>query len=165
MRSCVRLSPPSDAEFAPFGRWIRPPLVSGDRLDLGFALDTGGNAGAVARAHVNHVRASTLPTRIASLEQHPRSWQAFLPFDVARYIVVVAGKLPDGGPDPRAVHAFLLSGTVGVAYAPGTWHAGATVLDRAGHFTVLWPRAPHLAEGGPGDTIRADLPEPIELVS
>ena len=33
-----------------------------------------------------------------------------------------------------------MDGNAGVAFAPGIWHARATVLDGLGHFAVIWPR-------------------------
>lgn len=97
MAQPLRLRPPDDAEFAPFGRWIRPPRNPGERLDLGFALAARDDAPTTSRAHVNHVRASALPLTVTGLEQHPRAWQAFLPFDITRYVVVVTEIRPDGG--------------------------------------------------------------------
>ena len=51
---------------------------------------------------------------------------------------------------------FLVDGTIGVSYAPGVWHAGATVLDRRGHFAVLWPR-----QGSDLDEVFVTLPRPL----
>ncbi|MHB2165919.1 ureidoglycolate lyase [Alsobacter sp. R-9] len=148
----IRLSPAGSGDFSRFGRWIVPPAEAGTRLDLTDIL-TPLDPGTVARAHVNHVRPATLPMSVAALEHHPRAWQAFMPLDVAEYVVIVAGRRGDGQPDPADLHAFRVPGTVGVAYAPGVWHMGATVLHRVGHFTVLWPREPSGPDGGPGDTI------------
>ena len=78
-----------------------------------------------------------------------------MPLDVSPYLAVVAGRGADGRPDPADLHAFLIPGTVGVAYAPGVWHAGAIVLDRPGHFAVHWPRADR-----PEDTEIAVLAKP-----
>ena len=34
----------------------------------------------------------------------------------------------------------ILDGRTGVAFAPGVWHASATVFDGIGQFAVIWPR-------------------------
>jgi len=138
--------------------------VPGARVDLTDILATGGHPGLVARAHVNRVPAATLPLAVTRMEHHPRAWQAFMPLDVARYVVVVAGRTAEGAPDLSDMHAFLVPGTMGVAYAPGVWHVGATVLDRTGHFTVLWPREPQAPDGGPGDTLLVTLETPVTVV-
>ena len=54
------------------------------------------------------------------------------------------------------VHGFLVDGTIGVSYAPGVWHAGATVLNQRGHFAVLWPR-----QGSELDEVFLKLPRPL----
>lgn len=164
MTTLTVAAPTADA-FARFGRFILPPDQPGARIDLTDILATGGHPGLVARAHVNRVAPSALPLAVTRLEHHPRAWQAFMPLDVARYVVVVAGRRADGAPDPADVHAFLLPGTMGVAYAPGVWHIGATVLDRTGHFTVLWPREPQAPDGGPGDTLLVTLDTPVTVVA
>ncbi len=159
----LRLRPAGDAGFSRFGRWIAAPTVAGDRVDLTDILAADGAPGLVARAHVNLVQPAVLPLAVTRMEHHPRAWQAFMPLDVARYVVVVAGRRADGSPDPADMHAFLVPGTMGVAYAPGVWHIGATVLDRTGHFTVLWPREPHAPDGGPGDTLLVTLDAPVAV--
>jgi ureidoglycolate lyase len=158
----IRLATPASTDFSRFGRWIEPPAEAGTRLDLTYILTPLGPE-TIARAQVNHVRPSTLPLSVAALEHHPRAWQAFMPLDVAEYVVVVAGRRADGLPNTGDLHAFRVPGTVGVAYAPGVWHMGSTVLHRVGHFTVLWPREPSGPDGGPGDTIVTRL-EPAPMV-
>jgi ureidoglycolate lyase len=161
----LRLAPAGSPDFSRFGRWIAAPGIAGDRVDLTAILSCDGDPGIVARAHVNYVAPSALPLAVTRMERHPRAWQAFMPLDVARYVVVVAGKRADGSPDPADMHAFVVPGTMGVAYAPDVWHIGATVLERTGHFTVLWPREPQAPDGGPGDTLLVSLDAPVEVTA
>ncbi|WP_293861570.1 ureidoglycolate lyase [uncultured Alsobacter sp.] len=158
----LHMGGPRSFDISRFGRWIEPPTVPGERIDLTdvMALD---DSGIVPRVHVNLVQPVTLPHSIQKLERHPRASQAFMPLDVARYMVLVAGTRDDGHPDLDDLHAVLMPGNVGVCYAPGTWHMGATVLDRPGNFTVLWPRLPDGPDGGPGDTEIATLERPVRI--
>jgi ureidoglycolate lyase len=127
-------------EFAPFGLMLRGPDLAGQRADYSTVF-LSADPDSRPRLHINCVEASTLPLSISSVERHPRSWQTFIPLDVSRFVVCVMGSNPAGEPDLGAVHFWILDGNVGVSFAPGVWHAGATVLDRKGNFAVVWPRA------------------------
>ena len=131
-------TPPEPTEFDRFGVLVRHDGATGARTDFSHVFET--HAALPPRLHVNHVEPSTLPLGVERLERHPASWQAFLPLDVSRYVVCVAGSRADGSPDPSDVQAWIFDGHTGVALAPGVWHVGATVLDRTGHFAVIWPR-------------------------
>ena len=75
---------------------------------------------------MNHVAPSSLPLELVQVEAHPHAAQVFLPVDVDRYVVTV---MPGGDtPDPAGALSVILPGTVGIAYRPGAWHAGMTVL-------------------------------------
>ena len=151
----VALAAPGSTDFSRFGLWIMPPDQVGQRADYSHVL-TSDAPGTSPRVHVNHVSQGNLPVLVTRLERHPIAWQTFLPQDVSRYTVVVAGTGPDGEPDLSDLHGFLVDGTIGVSYAPGVWHAGATVLDRRGHFAVLWPR-----QGSELDEVFVALPRPL----
>jgi ureidoglycolate lyase len=127
------------APFARYGLVIKHPGTSASRYDFSRVFETA-IADVAPRLHVNRVEPSSSPLQIRSLERHPESWQTFLPLDVSRYLVCVAGSLPDGRPDLNELQAWVVDGDTGVAFAPGVWHAGATVLDGLGHFAVIWPR-------------------------
>jgi ureidoglycolate lyase len=144
------------AEFAPFGVVLRHDGPPGTRTDFSHVFET--RAALPPRLHVNQVEPSALPLGIQRLERHPTSWQAFLPLDVSRYLVCVAGSQADGSPDLDHLHAWILDGHTGIAFAPGVWHVGATVLDRTGHFAVIWPRLDRDT-----DTEWATLPSPLTL--
>jgi ureidoglycolate lyase len=145
----------SAAEFAPFGSLIDRPAEAGQRQ---FHSDWLGGEGLSPVLHVNNVPRATLPMTLSRLERHPHAAQCFVPLDVSRYLVSVAPSLPDGSADLAGMKSFLMPGTVGVIYAPGVWHAGASVLDRAGAFVVLMWR------GANDDDIFADI-EPIQIIS
>jgi ureidoglycolate lyase len=104
---------------------------------------------------------------LGQIERHPDAAQAFLPLDVARYLVTVMPSRPGRRPDPTRARAFAVPGTLGVIYRAGAWHAAVTVLDRDGAFSVLQYR------GGPRDdevvpipplTVTLPQPAPIEAL-
>ena len=81
------------------------------------------------------------PLKAELLERHEFSSQTFVPVDVGRWLVVVAPHAAQGGPDTKAVRAFIATGKQGVTYKPNTWHHGLTVLDKPGRFAVFMWRA------------------------
>lgn len=125
---------PSADAFAPYGQFITRPAAHGQRQ---FYSDTLPVAGLSPVLHTNFNRPTPLPATIGKLERHPHAAQAFIPLDVARYIVTVCPALADGSPDLDRVLSFAMPGTEGVIYARGVWHAGASVLDCDGSFAVL----------------------------
>jgi ureidoglycolate lyase len=156
MNPCAVISESYAAEdFAPFGTFIDRPSQVGERQ---FYSEWLGADGLAPVFHVNRVLPATLPLTLRSLERHPHAAQLFVPLDVSRYLVSVAPSLPDGSADLSGLRSFLLPGTVGVIYARGVWHAGVTVLDRAGAFAVLMWR------GASEDDVFADI-APTVLIS
>jgi ureidoglycolate lyase len=143
--------------FERFGLLIRHVGAAGDRVDFSQVFETM-DAGAVPRLHVNRIEPSVLPLTLTSLERHPAAWQTFLPLDVRRYLACVAVPLADGRPDLATLQAWILDGRTGVAFAPGIWHAGATVFDAPGRFAVIWPR-----REAAGDTEIFALPQPVRV--
>jgi ureidoglycolate lyase len=144
---------PSD--FAAFGSFIDRPAEAGQRQ---FYSDWLGGPGLAPAFHVNNVPQVNLPLTLTRLERHPHAAQCFVPLDVSRYLVSVAPSLPDGAPYLAGMKTFLMPGTVGVIYAKGVWHAGASVLDRAGAFAVLMWR------GANDDDVFVDI-EPTQITS
>ena len=134
--TALRLGPPDAGAFAPFGRLVAAPADAGARAQHGEALRAHA-PGTAPALHVNHVAPSRLPLAVAEVERHPHAAQCFFPLDVARYVVLVMPSGPDGRPDPGGALGFLMPPESGVIYAPGTWHMGATVLERPGAFVVL----------------------------
>jgi len=132
----VPLQPPSAEVFEPFGRFISPPSSVGERAFYSDVLSVHTDDSSPV-LHVNHVDVRSLPMTVSSVERHPYAAQCFVPLDVSRYVVMVMPSHADGTPDTLNPLAFLVPPTMGVIYSPGVWHAGAAVLDRPGHFTVL----------------------------
>ena len=132
----LTLEPATAIALAPFGALIEAPKMAGARSSYTEWLGST-HEGMTPRLHINRVNPSTVPYALTMLERHPYSAQMFVPLALSQYVIVVAASLPDGSPDLHRVHAFLAPGDVGVVYAAGTWHGGATVLDRQGSFAVL----------------------------
>jgi ureidoglycolate lyase len=152
----LAIGPTISAEaFAPYGAFIEKPQLAGERAFYSRWL--GGPSPLAPVFHVNRVPVTRLPATLSSLERHPHAAQAFVPLDISRYVVTVAPNLPDGGPDLASLLSFELPATMGVIYAPGVWHAGASVLDREGSFAVLMWR------GASDDDVFTSI-EPVELV-
>jgi ureidoglycolate lyase len=132
----MHLAPLTAEALAPFGSIVVAPANASDRSLYTQWLGSE-RVGMTPRFHVNLLLPAELPYTVQVLERHVYSAQFFVPLDVARYVVVVAPTANDGTPDLAGVRAFLAPANVGVVYAPGTWHAGATVLERPGSFAVL----------------------------
>jgi len=156
--------PDADA-FAPFGMLLEPPAEVGERAMFSEWLEPVLDR--VPQYHLNRVAPTDLPVTIDRVERHPHAAQLFLPIGVSRYLVIVMPSDELGAPDPGRARAFVVPGTMGVAYHPGIWHAGISVLDGEGSFAVMMWRggaddddfasvapidvraAPTATEGGP----------------
>jgi len=139
----------SRAGFAAFGDVI---AVEGSRhytINDGYAerhhdlarVDVGEAEG---RPLINIFRARPwpLPLRVAMVERHPLSSQAFIPLGPAPFLLVVAAA--GDGPRPNGLRVFVTDGAQGVNYARGTWHHPVLALDRTTDFLVV-------DRGGPGE--------------
>jgi ureidoglycolate lyase len=142
---------PDPSAFAPFGAFLTPPTEVGDRSMFEHWLEPV--SGRIQQCHLNRVSPSTLPITLEQVECHPFAAQLFLPMGVSRYLVTVMPSDESGAPDPGRALTFLVPGTMGVVYHPGTWHAGITVLDSEATFAVMMWR------GGEDDDVFA----PIEV--
>jgi ureidoglycolate lyase len=100
---------------------------------------------------------SCLPITVDRVERHPHARQVFVPLQASRYLVTVMTAATDGRPDPASARAFVVPGTIGVAYREGVWHASMTVLDEEASFAVFMWR------GGPDDDVVATI-DPIVVV-
>jgi ureidoglycolate lyase len=126
--------------FAPYGDVIDLPSQAGRT----YYEDALGNLRPDARPSLSVSLKPETPDRPLTaelLERHEFSSQTFIPVDVARWLVVVAPHAAQGGPDTKAVRAFIATGQQGVTYRPNTWHHGLTTLDRPGRFAVFMWRA------------------------
>ena len=145
----------SAERFAAYGDVIDRPAQAGDRAFYSRWL---GGVDLAPVFHVNNVPVLTIPAVVDRLERHPHAAQCFVPLDVSRYLVTVAPSLADGSPDLNRVESFLVPGNLGVVYAPGVWHAGMSVVDRAGAFAVLMWR------GANDDDVFTDI-SPLHLIA
>ncbi len=121
--------------FAPFGAFLQPPSETGQRAMFGDWLEPV--EGRAQHYHLNRVPPTELPVTVERVECHPHAAQLFLPVGVSRYLVTVMPSDQAGKPDPTRALAFVVPGTMGVAYHPGTWHAGISVLDGEASFAVM----------------------------
>jgi ureidoglycolate lyase len=138
----MEISPqPLDAvAFVPFGELIDVP----EQAVRTYYDEALGNLRPSAQPSLSMIlKAETpdRPLRATMLERHEFSSQTFIPIDVARWLIVVAPHAAQGGPDVKAVRAFIATGRQGVTYKPNTWHHGLTVLDRPGRLAVFMWRA------------------------
>jgi ureidoglycolate lyase len=150
-RPSLTARPPDAATFAPFGRFIEPPDVDGRAMFSDWLAPVAGRS---AHYHLNRVAPTTLPVTLDRVERHPHASQLFLPVGVSRYLVTVMPAGAGGAPDASRALAFIVPGTMGIAYHPGTWHAGISVLDSEGSFAVMMWR-------GAGDDDDEFAPIPV----
>lgn len=131
----------SAERFAGFGQVIAGAAVPGARQFYSAALGSAHPAAAPV-LHTNRVSAAALPFTLTLMERHPHAAQAFVPLDVARYLVVVAPG-DTAAPQMDQAQAWIVPGHLGVIYGAGIWHAPARVLDRDASFAVLmWRGTP-----------------------
>jgi ureidoglycolate lyase len=122
--------------FAPVGDVLEAPSAPGRHFfGDGLANRRAGAAPSLAVACVPPLTA--LPLIATRMERHEFSSQSFLALDVARWLVIVAPKASNGGPDTARARAFLAGPGQGVTYRVDTWHHPLTVLDREARFAVL----------------------------
>jgi ureidoglycolate lyase len=131
----VQLAPLAPGPFAPFGDVAARPTGL-RRRSLPTALDCAEEARAVSLWISSAAAIGTLPLRLTVLERHPYSAQTFIPLDAGRYLVIVCEADPGGGPNLRALRAFLAHSHQTVTYARNVWHHPMTVLDQAMEFAV-----------------------------
>ena len=132
--------------FAPFGQVIQTHVAAIGWRARGAALENRRPA-AVPHLAVTRLAPTALPVRATALERHPFSSQTFVPTDLSRYLVAVCPSGPDREPIVERLLAFVADVTLGVNYAPGTWHHPMAILDRSGEYVVLrWD------DGSPADT-------------
>jgi ureidoglycolate lyase len=149
--------PISEAAFAPFGQILALPGEPG-RVDYSAFAENLRPHRAELCFRTSLTAPSALPLRTRVMERHAFSSQAFLPVDVARYVVMVAPDDASGGPDLFSARLFLVDGRTGINYRAGAWHHPMTVLDRGAVFATVM-----FNDGGDRDEDWADLPVEVEL--
>jgi ureidoglycolate lyase len=125
-------------DFEPFGDVLEAPKEIG-RAYYNSGLGNG-RSGAEPSLSVAHVQPlPTLPLAVTKMERHGFSSQSFIPLDVSRWLVIVAPKAFNGGPDLVRSRAFLAEGNQGITLRADTWHHPLTVLDRPARFAIfMW---------------------------
>ena len=152
MRTIVAEPITPDA-FAPYGDVLACPAEPGRvYCDQGLANGRPEVGASLSLAHIAPV--AEMPLRVWQMERHEFSSQSFVPLDAARYVIVVAPKAANGGPDADKARAFLVPGTIGITYYADVWHHPIAVLDRAARFAVVMFR-----DGGPRDEEFVPVPE------
>jgi len=131
----INAEPLTAEAFAPFGE-VFSRLSEPGRLDPQLILENS-RPGARPVLTLIRVAPKQVPLEVTMLERHPHSSQTFVPLQVTRYLVIVAPKQPDGGPDLAQVRAFVVAADQGVNYRLDTWHHSLTVIDKEGEFAVL----------------------------
>ncbi len=153
----IKAEPLTAAAFAPYGDVLEAPAEFG-RLYCDTSLSNGRPQArpSLSIAHVKPVEA--VPLQAVMMERHEFSSQSFVPLEPVRYIVLVAPKAADGGPDVSAARAFLATGQQGITYRQDVWHHPMTVLDRPARFAiVMW------LDGGNKDEEFVRLAAPFEV--
>jgi ureidoglycolate lyase len=124
------------AAFAPFGAVVAPPAGAGrDYFDAALETRRAGARPSLSIARIEAV--ASLPLTSDRMERHPFSSQTFVPMGPQRYLVVVAPKRGDGGPDLPHARAFVPEPFVGITYGADVWHHPMTILEGPARFAVL----------------------------
>lgn len=131
--------------FAPFGEVIDTegadsfPINQG-RTERFHALATVELLGEGGRGILSIFRGQPLePLEISLMERHPLGSQAFVPMHDRAFLAVVA---PPGDFNEAAVQVFLASGSQGVSYRAGTWHAPLLPLEANSDYLVVDRQGP-----------------------
>jgi ureidoglycolate lyase len=138
----IQVTPLTRGAFAPFGDVIEIDGSPHFTINQGFAeryhdlatLDLHKQSG---RPILGIMRATPWPEpiRIAMLERHPLSSQAFFPLTNEPFLIVVA---PAGARrQPQDMRAFVTNGRQGINYHRGVWHHPLLVLRQPADFLVL----------------------------
>jgi len=140
MRREIRTEPLTAEAFAPFGDVIEakgaPDRIINqgkcgryhDRARLDFGPD--GRAG----ISLFDAEPRALPYTLEMLERHPEGSQAFIPLNLAEFLVIVAA---DDENRPARPRAFLAAPGQAINFHRGTWHGVLTPLSAPGLFAVV----------------------------
>jgi ureidoglycolate lyase len=154
----LRAQPLTPEAFAPFGTVFQAPAEKG-RIYLDEQLATARPAWQTSLSVSRSGPPAKLPLTATRMERHAYSTQTFVPLEPARYLIMVAPRAADGGPDVAKARAFIAAPGQGITYAMNTWHHPMTVLDAPAGFAVMMWR-----DNGPDDEHWHTLAEPIEIL-
>jgi len=116
---------------------------------------------AAARANLAVFRSTqkALPFSLRLFERHPCSTQTFLPMVCRQFLICVAPKNADGGPDVDGARAFVCGPGQGVSYHVDVWHHPIIALHDDADFAMLaWE------DGSSQDCIEHPLAEALLVV-
>jgi ureidoglycolate lyase len=111
--------PISAAAFAPYGKLVEPMPDGAPAGDVDQALDLSGGRPRFYIMALEH-RALT----VSRITRHTRATQVLAAVGGGSWLLAVAPPGEASEPDPAAIRAFLIPGTVAVLLSCGTWHAG-----------------------------------------
>ncbi|HWW48321.1 MAG TPA: ureidoglycolate lyase [Xanthobacteraceae bacterium] len=130
--------------FAPFGSVAGRDLAKGLSVNQGRALRVPGirdlaHDGAAPRPVLDlyRIAPSQLPFRLACLERHPLTSQAFIPAEGGRLLVIVAPDDATGQPDLVRLRAFIAPAGTVIHYRAGAWHSPLIALDAPAVLAML----------------------------
>ncbi len=90
-----------------------------------------------------NAQARSLPYTLDMMERHPLGSQAFIPMNLAPFLVIVAQNLDNRPSNPLA---FVSRAGQGINFLKNTWHGVLTPLSEPGLFAVI-------DRIGPGDNL------------
>ncbi len=125
------------ASFAPFGDVFAVGKGSpGTRDDLAAAMENRRDHARLA-PNMSRAAPTPMPLRVKWMERHPHSSQTFIPYDLGRYLILVAPSAENGDPRIDQLQAFVADAGQGITYRPDVWHHPFTALDRPSECLVL----------------------------
>ena len=128
---------PFDIEaFAPYGECFALRDLEGDRHDFAAQL-TNGRSHARLNVSISRSKPQTSAIRVAALERHDHSAQAFAPIVVSRWLVAIAPNTTEGGPDFSQLRAFVMDENLGICYRPNVWHHPFACFDTPAEMLML----------------------------
>ena len=145
----IVVEPLTKAAFARYGEVIERDGAERRSINQGttdrlHALATAEVGTGRAIVSIFQGRRRTYPLAIGMMERHPLGSQAFMPLQVADWLVVVSDD--PGPPDEQNLRCFRARGDQGVNYRAGIWHHPLLVLAATQDFLVM-------DREGPGDNL------------
>lgn len=136
----IAVEPLTKAAFARYGEVIERDgadlrLINDgttDRLHALASVDTGDGHAIIS---IFQGRRRAFPLAIAMMERHPLGSQAFIPLQIADWLVVVSDAA--GPPDAKSLRCFRARGDQGINYRVGVWHHPLLVIEPSQEFLVV----------------------------
>lgn len=153
----IQAKPLTAEAFAPYGEVLTVPAAPGrDYFDRALSNGRPDAWPSLSIARVKPLPVGPIQGQL--WERHRQSSQCFVPIGPARWLVVVAPKGPDGGPDQAKALAFAPAPGQGINYAADVWHHPMVAIGGEASFLVFMWR-----DGTSGDTDLQDLTQPFEV--